>query len=142
MDKPSIEKRLFRDHDLLLLVVRTGEEQHSTNKLHTDKEHKMTDRASRHVLSTHVPPPPTRPLRPPSPPHPRDPRKQNQTPTTRPRTSVRHSMRAKGRRISTIGMARGGGGRDGRGMVGGVGVRHSGQNDGGRMADRRLLYHP
>ena len=52
-----------------------------------------------------------------------------------------HSVHAEERRISTFGMERGAGGRDGRGMVAG-GVRHRGQDDGGRVADRRLLYHP
>jgi len=58
MDKSRIENRLLHDHHLHLYVVHTGEERYFTIKLHTDKKHKMTDRAAIHVMSTHAPPPP------------------------------------------------------------------------------------
>jgi len=39
-------------------------------------------------------------------------------------------------------LAAGGGGPVGGGVGGGGGVRLSGRHDGGRVSDRRLLYHP
>jgi len=80
----------------------------------------MNNPASRHVLSIHVPPPRRRPRPPPAIATPRPPKT-----TPNPYDTATHLgatlCEAKGRRISTIGMARGAGGRDGRGKVGGWG---------------------
>jgi len=81
-------------------------------KLHRDEQHNVNNRASGHTLSTHLPsPPPGCPVPPPAPPL-RAPPKTKPDPLdcmTRPRTSVRHSVQAKGRRMPTIGMATAGG---------------------------------
>jgi len=102
----------------------------------------MTDRASRHILSTHVPPPPAgRPV----PPHHRTPaRPENKTKPLRhghvPRCDTLCRPKDDGFPQSAWRAAPAvvtGGGWLGKG-----GVRHSGRRGGGRVADHRLLYHP